>query len=324
MLQQTRVEAVLERYRRFVDRLPDVDALAAATEEEVVALWSGLGYYRRARALRLAAQAIVREHGGRFPRTREELLELPGVGPYTAGALLSIAFQRSAPLVDGNVVRVLSRLFAIDLEPGSARDRRIWSLAAELVPPDVDAEGPGPTVSPRNFNQALMELGALVCSPRGPRCEACPVSGSCRALASGRVGELPVKPSRPAPVDVELESLLVRRGDRVLLERRGEAGRMAGLLELPTRELAAPDAEPHLWPRDFARAFQPAEELGRLSHAITHHRIRSRVRAASSVGRIAAPFLWADLAAVDELGLTGLARKALARFASPSPPKVRR
>src|SRR5262245_38334735 len=173
MLQQTRVEAVIPRYEAFLARLPDVAALAAAGEAEVLALWSGLGYYARARALRDAARAIVQRHAGVLPRTRAAWLELPGVGPYTAGAVLSIAFSASEPLVDGNVQRVLARLFALEEWQGSkALSEGCWELARALVPRAGDELDPGA------WNQALMELGARVCTARSPDCAACPEIGS--------------------------------------------------------------------------------------------------------------------------------------------------
>ncbi|MBM3975798.1 MAG: hypothetical protein FJ299_02270, partial [Planctomycetes bacterium] len=188
MLQQTRVETVIPYWRRFLERFPDLRALAAAPEDSVVAAWSGLGYYRRARALREAARALVERHAGGFPRTRDAWLALPGVGPYTAGAVLSIAFDEPEPLVDGNVLRVFARLFAI-AEPidRPATVKRIWARAAELVP-----RRPRGATRPRNWNQALMELGATVCLPREPNCGECPVRAHCAARAAGRTAELPI------------------------------------------------------------------------------------------------------------------------------------
>src|SRR5512134_738690 len=184
MLQQTRVETVIPYYERFMQRFPNVAALADADTDELMSHWAGLGYYSRARNLKAAASQVVREHGGRVPGDVEALRALPGVGRYTAGALASIAFDRPAPIVDGNVARVLARLLDLDLDVRSpAGQRRLWAEAEAL------ANGP----SPGDLNQALMELGALVCTPRTPRCADCPVRRRCRGRAAGRAEALPVK-----------------------------------------------------------------------------------------------------------------------------------
>jgi len=319
MLQQTRVETVIPYWRRFLERFPDLRALAAAPEDSVVAAWSGLGYYRRARALREAARALVERHAGGFPRTRDAWLALPGVGPYTAGAVLSIAFDEPEPLVDGNVLRVFARLFAI-AEPidRPATVKRIWARAAELVP-----RRPRGATRPRNWNQALMELGATVCLPREPNCGECPVRAHCAARAAGRTAELPIVARRASAVEVELEALLVRDGGRVLLQRRPADARMARMWELPTRERVAAGGQPRLWPVRYAPALAAArigaQALLRLRHAITTHRITLEVRAANlergpALGRGTDELSWVREQELDELALTGMTRKALARL----------
>ncbi len=316
MLQQTRVEAVLDHYRRFLARFPDSTTLAAASEDDVIAAWSGLGYYRRARALWEAARVIVAEHSGELPGDREALLALPGVGRYTAGAILSIAFGRSEPLVDGNVARVFSRLFLLEAPLGtSVMDRELWSLAARLVPPEVSASGEG-VVSPGCWNEGLMELGALLCTARKPGCPDCPLSDRCAARAAGRQIELPARRPRRAPVDVALEVLLVRRGDDVLVRRRPARGRMAGMWELPTREVTVEGTPPRLWPETHSGVdLRAGRELGTISHSITHHRIRATVRD----GALAAPVAedratrWIDPAELGQLATTGMTRKILRR-----------
>jgi A/G-specific adenine glycosylase len=188
MLQQTRVEVVVPYYERFLERFPDVEALAAAPLDDVLRAWAGLGYYRRARQLHAAAAIVARDHHGRLPADEAALRALPGIGRYTAGAIRSIAFGEPAPIVDGNVARVLSRLFALPGGPGdSVWERRLWTLAGQLVP----------ATDPSAFNQGLMELGATVCTPRSPRCAACPLARHCRALAEGRPEAYP--PPRPRP-----------------------------------------------------------------------------------------------------------------------------
>ena len=305
MLQQTRVETVLPYYERFLARFPGVRDLAEASEDEVVALWSGLGYYRRARALRAAARVIADEHGGVFPSTREELLALPGVGPYTAGAVLSIAFGAAEPLVDGNVSRVFCRLFGFEERldaPGFAR--RLWDVAGRLVP----------GARPGDWNQALMELGALVCTPRDPECAACPLARSCVARRDGRTDELPRRAVRRAPVSVRLEVLLVERDGAHLLVRRPPGGRMGGMWELPTREVPGEDGRVHgLWPDEHALdVARDSPSLGAVAHSITHHRIRAEWHR----GRLGARALpggmeWATPDERATLGLTGLSRKIL-------------
>lgn len=313
MLQQTRVETVQAYWPKFLARFPDLRSLAGASEEEVLAAWSGLGYYRRARALREAARAIVERHGGLFPRERDSVLALPGIGRYTAGAVLSIAYAQREALVDGNVARVFSRLFALEHALGSSTSqRRLWELAESLLPAAPQAG---------DWNQALMELGATICTAKSPSCERCPLATSCRALAQGRVAKLPTPKPRARSLDVEVEVLVVRREQQLLLERRTDsAARMAGLYELPTREVGTPRG---LFRENWepAGAFHAGRELGRARHTITRHRIEVRVRE----GRVAAGarlpecLTWVDADAALRMGLTGMARKVLrGEFSSPN------
>ena len=305
MLQQTRVETVLGYYARFVERLPTLVDLAEAEEETVLGLWSGLGYYSRARKLREAAQVLVAEHGGEFPRTREEALGLPGVGPYTAGAVLSIAYGLPEALVDGNVQRVLARLFGLDAAVGStALTRETWGLAEALVP----------EVGAGEWNQALMELGATVCTARSPRCEGCPVARGCVALESGRQEVLPTARPRRAPTEVEVEVALVRREEAWLLEQRPEGGRMAGLWQLPTRELTGHGVFPAAWPEvATAAALELQGEVGALRHTITRYRIAARLHEARLVAGLPEGWRWIEPSELGELPLTGMARKVLQR-----------
>jgi len=305
MLQQTRVETVLAYWPRFLERFPDLRSLAHASEAAVLEAWSGLGYYRRARALRQAAIAIVERHGGVFPRERESVLALPGIGRYTAGAVLSIAFAQREAAVDGNVARVFSRLFALEQPLGSsASQQALWELAEALLPAAQQAG---------DWNQALMELGATVCTSKRPGCARCPLAAACRALAQGRVALLPRPKPRATTLDVEVEVLVVRRGQQVLLERRADsAARMPGLYELPTREVGTPRGlfrdrwEP-------AGAFVAGRELGRARHTITRHRIDVCVREGrvAAGARLPACLGWVDAQAALRLGLTGMARKLL-------------
>jgi A/G-specific adenine glycosylase len=212
MLQQTRVAAVIPYYQRFLTRFPDAAALAAAPEEDVLSLWSGLGYYSRARNLQRAAQHIVAKHNGIFPRTEQEVLALPGIGRYTVAAILSIAFDASLAVLDGNVARVLARLGAVR---GDVRETSRWQQLQESADSLLDAESPG------DWNQAMMELGAVVCTPRAPKCLLCPVAQFCKARRLGIAESLPAKRRKRASVNVSLAAavLLDADGRTLLLPR---------------------------------------------------------------------------------------------------------
>jgi A/G-specific adenine glycosylase len=229
MLQQTQVATVIPYFQTWMERFPDVAALAGAAESEVLHAWQGLGYYSRARNLRLAAQEMVRVHDSRVPAEVSALLALPGIGPYSAGAIASIAYGRREPLVDGNVIRVLTRLFALRGDPNKAPLKTgLWQLARSLVP----AQSPG------DFNQALMELGATVCAPRSPRCGVCPVAGQCLALEQQLVDVLPELPARAKPTQVHMVAAITARSGRVLVTRLlPNAPRWAGMWLFPNAEV---------------------------------------------------------------------------------------
>jgi A/G-specific adenine glycosylase len=222
MLQQTTVAAVIPYWERFLKRFPDVGTLARAKEEDVLAAWTGLGYYRRARALREGAIAVLERHAGTVPGDREALLALPGIGPYTAGAIASVAFGRAEPVVDGNVKRVFARLFALRAS-GASAERRYWEIAGRLV------EGP----APGDLNQALMELGATICTPRSPDCPRCPLSRACRARASGRPEAFPRAPRRPEVREIDVAVAWIERAGRVLVERAHPGSPLRGAWDLP-------------------------------------------------------------------------------------------
>ena len=303
MLQQTRVATATPYYRAFLERFPTVEALARAREADVLAAWAGLGYYRRARHLHAAAKLVVREHEGRVPGEPAAFARLPGVGRYTAGAVLSIAFDRALPVLDGNVARVLSRLRAL---PAAVREPRgakaLWALAAALVP----------RRRPGDWNQALMELGATVCLPRSPRCEGCPVRRWCRALALGRVAAFPPVPARRVGEKVRQAVVLVERRGRMLVARR-EGPLLAGLWEPPGVELA---------PRRSARAALRARLAGlglrarlapagqTIRYTITHRNITAEVWRGEVDGsvRLPARLRWVDPRRPG-VALTALAKK---------------
>ena len=282
MLQQTRVATVLEYYRRWMERFPDVEALASAELDEVLELWAGLGYYRRARFLHRAARKVVDELDGQLPTDARGLRELPGIGPYTAGAIASIAYGERAPLVDGNVERVLARLEAIGGDP-KARDnqKRFWALAAALV---AEAERPG------DLNQALMELGATVCTPSSPSCLLCPVRVHCEALALGETGAYPGKVERAAPRPVEVAAAVVFDPQgRVLLERRPVEGLLGGTWGFPMGELTDEEEEQspgvdtlvgrlaEAYPGVLPWREAEAQALGAVVHVFTHLRMTLNV-----------------------------------------------
>jgi A/G-specific adenine glycosylase len=282
MLQQTRVETVIPYYQRFVAAFPDAQALADAEQGAVLGLWQGLGYYGRARNLQRAARRLVAEFGGRLPQDPDALRSLPGVGRYTAGAVASIAFDRPEPVLDGNVKRVLTRLLGIRDEV-ARRDveERLWEEARRL------AAGP----RPGDLNQALMELGATLCTPRAPRCDACPVAAACDARRRGDAEALPVKTPRPAPRRVEAVAAWLPRRGRVLAVRRPPRGLLGGLWELPGGELGAgerpvPGLRRALRER-VGLEIRAAERVGVVEHGFTHRELRLHVfRADAAAGRV--------------------------------------
>lgn len=225
MLQQTRVNAVLPYYRRFLAALPDVQALAEADEEELLKLWEGLGYYNRVRNLQKAARVVMEEHGGIFPSTYEEILRLPGIGDYTAGAIASIAFHQRVPAVDGNVLRVLARITG---DEGDILDAKVKARFRDWLFAVQSAERPG------DFNQALMELGAMVCVPNGaPHCDVCPACAFCRARAEGTWNVLPVKKKKAKRRVEEMTVFVLLNSKGVALRKRAGTGLLAGLWEFP-------------------------------------------------------------------------------------------
>lgn len=278
MLQQTQVSRVIPAYNRFIDRFPDVRSLASASIDDVFGLWSGLGYYRRARNLHAAASMIVRDFNARVPSAVNDLLKLPGVGRYTAGAIASIAFNQPAPIVDGNVKRVLLRLHGTDLEPDAkATTDWSWTVAEQLV---SVARNPGVT------NEALMELGATVClpPPASPACDRCPLKDSCKAFALGLTAQIPRPKKRSVVSELFCVSIILRdKQGRLMIEQRPSTGMWAGLVQLPTLETSddwpAPDQLQTfiqirggtLSPADLA---SPVLEF---THQTTHRTVRFKV-----------------------------------------------
>jgi A/G-specific adenine glycosylase len=322
MLQQTQVATAIPFYERFVARFPDVRALASAGPDEVLAAWAGLGYYRRARHLHEAAVLVVREHAGRIPSEPDAFGALPGVGRYTMGAVLSIGFGAALPVLDGNVARVIARLTARPLAVKRPADARVlWSLAEAMMPcgrvslrDGTAARGPRAAASdPGDWNQALMELGATVCTPRAPRCEACPVRRHCRAWATGQQATLPPVAARRSPVAVRRAVVRIEHRGRVLMSRRTGA-LLDGLWEPPGVELARGDDAGAALARVLAglrvRASMSDTRV-RVRHSITHRDITVQVWSGKLTGRApraTARVRWVDPAA-PEVALTALAKR---------------
>jgi len=311
MLQQTRVDTVLRYYDRFLTRFPSAHVLAAASEDEVMAAWSGLGYYRRARNLHSGVREVVARYGGEVPVEPEARRALPGVGRYTAGAIGSIAFERAEPIVDGNVARVLCRVLGIDSPPEHGETaRRLWAEAERLV------QGPRPSA----LNQALMELGATVCGKQNPDCARCPLQPHCRAHADNRTRELPVARKKRPPRTVALVGLLATHGSgaarQVWLER-GDGSLFGGLWNLPMAEGRGRVIAAALLAQSGLRGRLAPRPHGTLEHVLTHRKLELELWQASSVrpagappdASVRKPVRLTELAA---LGVSRLTRKALA------------
>ena len=325
MLQQTQVKTVTAYWERWMRTLPDARAFARAGTEQVHKLWEGLGYYARARNAHTAARMMVERHGGEFPRTFAGALALPGVGRYTAGAVCSLAYNHPAPVLDGNVMRVLSRLFGVSGDPrGKEANRRLWALADELVltanglPSAMPATQRGADrATPRRgncgrLNEALMELGALICQPKQPACAACPLRRTCFARRSRRVEEFPMA---KAPVKVQQRrylALIVKRKGRLLARRRPAGGVNAHLWEFPNVEIAPDEKNPAAAAAPFVLA--QAAPFCRVRHSITRHRILLEAYRAEWPGPAArggAPGVWRTPAQLEQLAFTSAHRKIL-------------
>ncbi|HLV60368.1 MAG TPA: A/G-specific adenine glycosylase [Fredinandcohnia sp.] len=304
MLQQTRVEVVRPYWQRFLERFPTVEALANAPEDEVLAAWSGLGYYGRARSLHRAAKAVVERHGGTLPADAAALAQLPGFGPYTVAAVGSIAFGLPLAAVDGNIARVLARWLCLEGDPRAGAQRARLQRAAEaFLPPELAGD----------WNQALMELGATICG-RNPACLACPAQAHCLARRRGRQGEIPPpRSARQRPV-LRLAAALYRRGDAVLLAKRPPEGLFASLWELPAVELGEGEA-PAARLAEWLGGAEVGEEVGSVEQILTHRELRVQVFAIGGAHppRVGAPYVEARLVEPGGLpgGLSSAARKAL-------------
>ncbi|MCF8302932.1 MAG: A/G-specific adenine glycosylase [Bacteroidales bacterium] len=277
VLQQTRVDQGLAYYNRLVERFPNVHLLAAASEDELLKLWQGLGYYTRARNMHAAARKIVSEHGGNFPATYEEIIKLPGIGEYTASAIASFAFNLSHPVVDGNVMRVLSRFLGIDTPINTTEGKKQLSAYAHKF---INRENPG------EHNQAIMEFGALHCTPRNPLCDKCPLKYECRAFQTDKVNDLPVKLKTRSQQERYFHYLVVRinnaSGPEVILRKRSEKGIWKNLYDFPLIEDKAFRSQQQLKETTTWKNMFSLDEIKQMktskvySHQLSHQLIKAR------------------------------------------------
>lgn len=311
MLQQTRVEAVIPYYERFIKAFPTVRDLAAAGEDAVLKAWEGLGYYSRARSLRKAARFVVGDLSGRLPETAEQWRQLPGIGPYTAGAIASIASGLAEPAVDGNVLRVLSRIFGIaDSIDESATKERIGAIAAGLLPRKQAG----------SFNQALMDLGARICIPRRPRCIACPVSRWCDAYQQGIQDQLPVRKMKKAIPHHHIVVAVVRRHGRYLIGRRPASGLLGGMWEFPGGKIEPGETHEQALVREVREEtgleIRVGDPVATVDHAYSHFAVTLHVYACRAIaGRAKAHFhselKWVPRSQLDEYAFPAANRRFL-------------
>lgn len=318
MLQQTQVAAVLGYYARFLERCPTVQSLAEASSEEVMQLWSGLGYYTRARNLHACAKRVVAEYGGRFPIDQALLADLPGIGRSTAAAITAFAYGTRAAILDGNVKRVFARVFGVEQYPGiKPVEDALWRRAEALLPAGELNSGI------ERYTQGLMDLGATLCTRANPACERCPLRARCVAYATGRTAELPVrKPSKTTP-EKRAAMLVVLDAGQVLLEQRADSGIWGGLLSLPevdghaAIEVALPD------PLSSAQRFGAVDTIDTLlplTHGFTHYKLHIHPRQVQLSARSApvAGFVWWDLDKIGAAPLPAPVKKLLSQLAAPS------
>jgi len=269
MLQQTQVDTVIPYFQRWMARFPDIPALAAASEGDVLSAWEGLGYYSRARNLHRAAQILVDERNVQLPQTPQDLQGLPGIGPYTAAAIASIAFDVDVAAVDGNIRRVLARMYNVQEPVGSKEgEKRFWTLANENLPPGQAS----------SYNQALMDLGSLICTPKAPDCEKCPISEFCQARALGLQEERPVRSPRKKPPHLTVTAAVIQRDGKVLLAQRPSKGLLGGMWEFPGGTMEDGDADLQACLKREIReelgvVIRVGDPFGVYQHAYTHFRI---------------------------------------------------
>jgi A/G-specific adenine glycosylase len=332
MLQQTQVKTVIPFWERWTRELPTIEAAAKAPSGKIHKLWEGLGYYTRVRNLQKAAQVIVENHGGKFPENFEDILALPGIGRYTAGAICSIAFNQPRPILDGNVIRVLTRIFGIAKNPKARQvNTRLWQLAEELVSHAKtqgahrkNSSGLAVSAALREnnscsfFNQSLMELGALICSPRNPQCGICPVKKLCVAFKESRVEELPNLGKREAATARRFVAFVVERNGRFLVRQRRAGAVNAHLWEFPNVEVNGTELDaPEIFKSEFGQVPEKIMPLATVKHSITRYHITLEAFSASSSRTSRASGVWKTPAQMERLAFTA-AHKKLASAAAKS------
>ncbi|EAQ36572.1 A/G-specific adenine glycosylase MutY [Nitrobacter sp. Nb-311A] len=320
MLQQTTVKAVGPYFEKFLARWPDVESMGRASLDDILRMWAGLGYYSRARNLHACAAKVLRDHGGRFPDTEEGLRALPGIGPYTAAAIAAIAFNRRTMPVDGNIERVVTRLFAMD-EPLPKAKPHIQALAATLLDgcrAGRDGKSRAGDVKTRagDIAQALMDLGAAICTPKKPGCVLCPLNDDCAARARGDQETFPRKAPKKAGELRRGAAFVVRRGNEVLVRTRPAKGLLGGMTEVPTSAwLAAQDDGAALKQAPFLEsAPRWQRKIGAVTHVFTHFPLELAVYTAAVATRTAAPegMRWVPIARLNDEALPNLMRKVIA------------
>lgn len=317
MLQQTQMDRVVAYFTRWLARFPDIASLAAAEEQEALRLWEGLGYYSRARNLLKTAELLCRRHDSALPEDHAALLKLPGIGRYTAGAIMSLAFNRSHPIVDANVERLFSRLFNL-AAPVKERQTHgfIWHKATELIP-----EGQA-----RFFNQALMELGALVCLPRSPRCEACPVRGHCEALAQGVVGERPVAGKTREIIPITMASGVLHHQGKVYIQKRLADDVWPNLWEFPGGRVEEGETPEEALVREYREetglVIHGLKKIGTIRHSFTRYRVtlhcyhcRLRGSTTGPILHAAQEYRWADPDELENFAFPAPHRRLITRLA---------
>jgi A/G-specific adenine glycosylase len=290
MLQQTRVETVIPYFERWLERFPTLPDLASAPEQDVLRLWEGLGYYSRARNLHHAARLIMTQYGGQFPASRAELEKLPGVGKYTAGAVASIAFGMDEAALDGNIRRVLARLFDVSIPARSPTgEKRLWELAREHLPPGKAGD----------YNQALMDLGSAICTPQNPTCLLCPLVEFCQACALGVQEQRPVLPEKTPIPHITVSAAVIQRSGQVLIAQRPRNGLLGGMWEFPGGKLEQGESLPDCLRREIKEELDTevvvGQELGVFQHAYTHFRVTLHAFFCSLDGREPRPVQTAEI-----------------------------
>jgi len=325
MLQQTQVKTVIPYWERWTRELPTIESLADASADKIHKLWEGLGYYTRVRNLQKAAQKIMAEHDGQFPQTSDSVLALPGIGRYTAGAICSIAFNQPTPILDGNVIRVLSRVYGIKTDPREKHtNARLWQLAAELV--RLASETKNHATPCSHLNQSLMELGALICTPRSPNCVACPVQKFCIAHKNNLQEQLPNLAKRVAATERRFIAFVVEHNGKFLIRQRPAGVVNAHLWEFPNIEVGAQVCDPqHSAAKELGFNTTAAKSLCTIKHSITRYRITLEAWHAELATQTAKiPGRWLTPKELHQLAFTSAHKKILQALTEAKTPKLKK